>query len=266
MPHWAARLPRADMPRSARAVSPHDKPVVHLLAFTTPHSCVLLQCWLRWMGVWMSDPHASAEIKLTVQSYLPDANFSSPKSRWRHVLLQRISCVYNMLEQLPVGSTFLFTDLDVVPFRPLTTLLPLPAELTYMREPPGHGGRTGRHIGNSGLFGVRVNPKTRKFFGHLKWLAKQYPRLMDQDLVNWLLLAKPGNSMHHPVQWATWPNTLVTGLLGEVTSETVAYHAIFANETSIKLAKLSEAFRRRYGVGAPSVPPCEPSSHCIQSK
>ena len=185
------------------------------------------------------------------------------KQYWQQVVLQKLSVVRRVIEKLPINATALFTDQDVIPLAPWATLLPLPDELTFMREPPGHGGRTGRHIVNSGFFGVRVNVRTRRFFAHCAWTAMRYPRLIDQDITNWLLLAKPGERLHQRVGWTTWPRRLVTGILEEVTNQTIAYHAIFSATTEAKLARLHEAHRRAgRGRSARDVPPCERSSRC----
>ena len=177
---------------------------IHILAFVTRESCELLACWLRWVSHWLTAPDAAATFRLTIQHHIPPPNATTAGARWGHVLRQRLSFVLGMLQTLSAGSHVFFTDVDVVPFQSYSALLPLPADLTYMREPPGHGGRTGRHIVNAGFFGLRVTPKVVRYFGHQSWLAKEYPRLMDQDIANWLLLAKPGARMHHRgLDWAT---------------------------------------------------------------
>ena len=154
---------------SARASS-ESYSVVHVLAFVTRESCALLSCWLHWMAIQLAAQRA-LEIELHVRSYTPPGLITTEHARWRDVLQQRLSFVSEMLERLPFGSMACFTDLDVVPFRPLTLLFPPPSELTFMREPPGHGGKTGRQVVNGGFYAMRVTKTTRQFFGYLRRVA-----------------------------------------------------------------------------------------------
>mmetsp|Transcript_40901 Transcript_40901/g.108104 ORF Transcript_40901/g.108104 Transcript_40901/m.108104 type:complete len:187 (+) Transcript_40901:63-623(+) len=158
------------------------------------------------------------------------------------------------MHQLPMGSTLMFSDLDVVPLRPPSSLLPLPYNLTFMREPPGHGGKTGRHIVNAGLYALHVNTATRKFVNHWGWLTRTRSKLMDQDTANWILLAKAGQPMHHPgLDWGTWPRHLVTGLIADVRgNETAAFHAIFSTGPE-KHSRISQALE----LAATPMPACK---------
>lgn len=249
---------------------------VHLLAFVTREACPMLRCWLRWFTRLLSlAPEAgrsSVEYSLQLQTYALPANNFTQRERWTHVLNARLTFVLRVLNALPRGAIVVFTDLDVVPFRPLSALLPLEHDLTFMREPPGHGGRTGRQIANAGFYAVRVSKAALRFFGHVRWLARKRPTLMDQDIVNWILLARPGTSMYHNVSWSTWPRALATGVVADITDQTAAFHSIFATSHDEKVLRLRKALRRheaalgeaqlagRTGGSAPELPACEPLS------
>ena len=220
--------------------------VLHILAFRTDDAC-LFPCWQRWMDVWMAASKAEGNVDyvMHVERYSSPPNLMR-KDRWRHIINARVSFISSLLsEKLPDNSVALFSDLDVVPMRPPSSLLPLPYDITFMREPPGHGGATGRHIVNGGLFAVRNCKRTRRLFGHVKWLLKQRPSLMDQDVLNWILLAPPRSRMHHHnLSWGTWPRELASGLLEDVTVQMAAFHAIFAVDDEAKLHRLGRAFQK----------------------
>jgi hypothetical protein len=79
---------------------------------------------------------------------------------------------------------------------------------------------------------------------------------MDQDIANWVLLAKPGQTYYHRhLDWGTWPRNLATGLLEDVnTNETAAFHAIFVSGIGPKLGRIAEGIVR----GQARVPACAP--------
>ena len=239
------------------------RPILHILLFATRDSCGLLSCWLHWASSWLV-AEAFVDYRLHLGMHTPTgANISATgefrSSRWLEVLRARLSFISGTIHSLPLGSNVMFSDLDVVPLMPPASLLPLPYNITFMREPPGHGGRTGRHIVNAGLYAMHVSTATRKFVNHWVWLTRQYPRMMDQDTANWILLAKPGQPMHHSdLDWGTWPRSLATGLLDDIApNETVAFHAIFTTGTRAKLARISEALVRGGGAVA-RLPACAP--------
>ena len=239
------------MAESHRPPPPPPPPVtLHVLAFVTHDAC-LLPCWMRWMSTVLNAPtttvqNQKVEYLLTVKTHTAPSGLLA-KDKWRHVINARISFVNSYLESLPMNAVALFTDLDVVPFLPPATLLPLPYDITFMREPPGHGGRTGRHIVNAGLFAVRNCRSTRRLLGHWRWILGAYPKLMDQDVANWILLSKPESRMHHRnLSWGTWPRELASGLIEDVTESTAAFHAIFAVTDAEKLRRLEGAFERAH--------------------
>lgn len=218
----------------------------HVLAFVTRdrEGAVLESCWRAWWS------HANRfgdggafHLRLHAHDVPANITASAPQVRWRHILNAKVSFVHDAIKTLPLGALALFTDLDVIPLRSyLGTLLPPPYTLTFMREPPGHGGRTGRHIVNTGLYALRVMPETKKFVAHWRRLARGYPRLNDQDTANWLLLAKRGSRLHQAgLEWGTWPRTLATGLLPDVSNSTAAFHAIFVPGAQAKLQRIGEA-------------------------
>jgi hypothetical protein len=252
---------------------------VHILAFVTKEACRMFGYWVAWLSHSLLLPESgdtrtgSFRYKLNVLTYNPPQNCSQ-RERWRHVLNERMSVVLNALNRMPERAILLFSDVDVVFFHPLASLLPWTAhhELTFMREPLGHGGATGRHVVNGGLFAARPTRRVKRFFGHARWLANQRPKLMDQDIYNWLLLAPPSSRMHHRnLSWATWPHKLVTGTPSQVTARTVAFHAIFARTHNEKCTRVRAAFQQRGTVigeqghdrggsmrGVASLTPCEP--------
>ena len=243
---------------------------LHVLVYSTRESCALLTCWLSWASFWLVD----REYDLHVIMARP-ANVSSNSSGlmktelWYAALRDKVFQVRDYIERVPLHSTVLVTDLDVVPMRPPSALLlPLPHEMTFMREPPGHGGRTGRQIVNAGFYALRVTRSTRRFLGHWAWLTSYRKALHDQDTCNWILLAKNGSRMAHPdLDWGTWPRSLATGLLADVGNETAAFHAIFTTGEG-KVRRIAEALERRRaallstGTSGYSLSTCGPSSGC----
>lgn len=103
---------------------------------------------------------------------------------------------------------------------------------------------------------MHVSASTRKFMNHWAWLTRRYPKLMDQDIANWVLLAQPGQTYYHRhLDWGTWPRNLATGLLEDVnTNETAAFHAIFVSGIGPKLGRIAEGIVR----GQARVPACAP--------
>ena len=232
-----------------------SRETIHVLAFATRESCMMLECWLRWASSWLvtdDQPGLGAAYDYSIHLVRHTPNVSRASSglmrtdRWYAVLRDRLLFVRDQVHALPINSKILFMDLDVVPLRPPANLLrPLPPhDITFMREPPGHGGRTGRHIVNAGLYLVVVSLASRRFLGHWAWLTHQQRKLHDQDTANWILLAKSGQSMHHAdLRWGTWPHTTAAGRLEDVTNETIAFHAIFATGEE-KLGKIAGAIER----------------------
>jgi len=223
------------------------------------------RCWMRWVNdMLLRERKAGLKLEYRIQLRLFElpANASGTGTkgdeRWLAAVRAKVNFVMQLAYELPLRSLLVFTDLDVLPFRSYTALFPLPHEITFMREPAGHGGRTGRHIVNTGLYALRVSHITRKFLGHWAWChsrrgpAKQYGKLMDQDTANMILL-NPRSRRNYEIDWGTWPLTLVTGSLQEVTNSTAAYHAIFATGDD-KFAQLSDALRQ----GRRGPPACEP--------
>ena len=102
---------------------------LHILLFATRESCVQLSCWLRWASHWLAGESA-VDYRLHLQMHTPTSNVSATgefrSSRWYAVLQARLKFVAGVIHELPMGSTMLFSDLDVVPLRPPASLLPLP--------------------------------------------------------------------------------------------------------------------------------------------
>ena len=126
---------------------------------------------------------------------------------------------------------------------------------TCGREPPGHSGSFGSHVVNGGFYVIRNTPYVRAFLANVVAKGKMFPKLHDQDIANALLL----RFVRHPranafglpdprgkprLNWGVFPPALVTGSLEEVTEQTVAYHAIDAENTTHKTARLADAFQR----------------------
>ena len=246
---------------------------LHVVLYSTRESCPMLTCWLSWASYWLVDKSYDYQL----HTIIARPNISSTSSGtwktelWYAALRDKLVRMRDYIERVPLGSTVFFTDLDVVPMRPMSTLLPLPHELTFMREPPGHGGRTGRQIVNTGLYALRVTPSTRRYVSHWAWFtiksAARRTALQDQHTANWILLAKKGSRMAHPdLDWGTWPRSLATGLLADVGNATAAFHAIFTTGDQ-KVQRIAEALERRRAAlptswtpGRYNLPPCRPSS------
>ena len=122
---------------------------------------------------------------------------------------------------------------------------------------------------NGGFYVIRNTPDVRAFLVNVVAKGKMFPKLHDQDIANAILL----KFIRHPrakyfglrdtrgkprLNWGVFPRALVTGRLEEVNEQTVAYHAIDAENTTHKAARLSDAFQR----SGTSLPHCRlrPSS------
>ena len=124
---------------------------------------------------------------------------------------------------------------------------------------------------NGGFYVIRNSPSVRAFLANVVAKGKMFPKLHDQDIANAILLS----FIRHPrandfglpnprgkprLNWGVFPRTLVTGRLEEVNEQTVAYHAIGAENTSHKAARLADAFQRS-GTSLPHCPLRPSSAH-----
>ena len=79
----------------------------------------LLQCWMRFMSD-MTEANAGCAYQLHVKTYRTNATGPLVKVS---ILRQKIKFVRKTLTEIPAGSRFIFTDLDVLPLRSLSALL-----------------------------------------------------------------------------------------------------------------------------------------------
>jgi hypothetical protein len=167
----------------------------------------------------------------------------------------------------------LFTDLDVVPLRPFSSLPPLrpdstsKASLWFMQEIHQLRGPLGSWAVNSGFYLLRNTKAVRRFVHDWHGMLTSNKKLRDQDAANFLLnKGTPTKGF----AWASFDEADVTGNASRVDSRTVAFHAIHARWPSDKVHRLREALARYRAANANQLPDhrvyeqqmCEPSDGC----
>ena len=96
-----------------------------------------------------------------------------------------------------------------------------------------------------GFYVFRNTPNVRAFLANMVAKGNMFPRLHDQDIANAILLRSVRHSLEKSaLNWGVFPRALVTGQLEDVNEQTVAYHAIGAENTTHKATRLSDAFQR----------------------
>ena len=252
---------------------------LRVVAFATPSSCGLYRCWMQWMAnIASADQSMAYDFNVRVQ---PHGNFtqSSGAERERLYLMGvkgKIAYVKQVLHERSQiagdGEWILFTDLDVVPLRPLSMLPPLQTNASasgnanttiwFMNERHEHGGKLGSWTVNSGFYLLRNTLEARRFVKYWHVMLCRNRKLKDQDAANFLLNKQMTRS---EIAWDTFDESMVTGNVERVDARTIAYHAIHAQWAADKAVKLREAFARaraaRGGVELQQTP-CDPLAAC----
>jgi hypothetical protein len=248
---------------------------LHVLTFSTPETCELLHCWFSWMAAMTrSDTRTRYHLHVEAPGQIASGRHVVRGHRpvWFEALRMRLGFVVRFMNSTAVdeGALVLFTDLDVLPFRPLSELavaMPQSSDVHFMREPcwqcsPVRSHADYRGAVNAGVYLMRGHARTRRFLEEwrqrLEWTAFD---ANDQDVAFDVLRANKGRTH----RWGTFPPWLVAGLATDVTNETVAYHAIGATtrkgkerrrgDTESKVLKFEAAAHRwRTSHGAATLP------------
>ena len=273
-------VPEASCSAPHLPVSSDTPSVIHLVAFATRHSERMQACWLRWASSMMvHDTTPQLSYRLHLRTHHPgnvSAAALSAKAKvatattppgafqtaaWYAAVNAKMAAWRDLLVDLHAAGRdndfVIISDLDVAPLQPYSKLLACREhDITFMREPKGHGGSFGPHLVNTGFSLIRNTEQVRAFFTNVCSRNAKYPRLHDQDIANALLY---GNLVGHPrarsyglpsprgrplLDWAVFPVSHVTGELEDVSEQTIAFHAIDAQNSTHKLAKLAAVFRR----------------------
>ena len=135
-----------------------DRPsIIHLITFSTHNAAQVLDCWLQWAAhVIARDTTPQRHYRLHLRSFgvsnISAARLSARAKRatasapagtfltaaWYAALNAKLVVVSELMEELRERSgeedVFIITDLDVLPLRPYSALLPcLEHEITFMR-------------------------------------------------------------------------------------------------------------------------------------
>lgn len=262
-------LPVANCSAASR-LPPDGRPsMIHLITLSTRHTQHLQGCWLQWVShVLTTDATTTRHYRVHLRTF-DAANLSADglsrssqlanarkaagsfkTAAWYRALRAKMVLIKDFMDEqkdtADENDVFVVTDLDVAPLRPYSNLLPcLEYEATFMREPPNYSGRLGSHVVNGGFYVFRNTPNVRAFLANMVAKGNMFPRLHDQDIANAILLRSVRHSLEKPaLNWGVFPRALVTGQLEDVNEQTVAYHAIGAENTTHKTARLAGAFQQ----------------------
>ena len=238
-----------------------DNPLhILTLSVATNYKNPLLQCWMRFMSD-MTEANAGCAYQLHVKTYRTNATGPLVKVS---ILRQKIKFVRKTLTEIPAGSRFLFTDLDVLPLRSLSALLHTkdvtgtPAhmrDIVFMKETPG----SGAGFFNTGVYLGRATNATHKFF--TSWQnALAVANMMDNDqTVANRLLQRSGvgpsssnqmtvDSIRSDLSWSVFPQHVVVGRRHHIVwGATVMFHAIFIPFNKEKAAMLHQVWSDQGG-------------------
>ena len=240
--------------RSSRAIDE-----LTVVAFSTAETEGLLQCWMAWMPTLMA-----ADAKITYHVHVVRLHapiLSDSFAAYRRGLRSKVSEASAYIDMLMSAhrrrSPVLFTDVDVVPLRPFSELLPTMRsfDLVFMREPIG----SGSGFLNTGVYLLWPTPRVQHFMQ--TWAANINDELWSDQLVaNRLLwgwqattpasfepastLPDVNKTLWKGLRWDTFSPQTVAGVDPQVTvvrGATVAYHAIIVLD---KRAALNLAIAR----------------------
>ena len=238
---------------------------LRILAFSVARD-TQLHCWLRFIS-----DMASADPDCAYQLHVETYNPRKTKSGRGHMSLhywsfarQKVSFVRKALAEMPSGSRFIFTDLDVLPVRPFSVLLSAidasyvaahMRDIVFMKEPPG----SASGFFNSGMYLARSNEPTRQFFA--AWedaVALADAHDGDQPHANRLLqrfghhrtasFEKQVRSVRPGLSWSVFDTNTIAGTPASVLPGiTVAYHAIFVGPDEVKAAMMHKVWSAQGG-------------------
>lgn len=245
----------------AHALCDEDSPL-RILAFSVAindEKNPLLKCWMRFISD-MADRDVGCAYQLHVKTYHRSASLGRSA-----ILIQKVDFVRKTLAEIPLGSRFIFSDLDVLPLMSLSALLHTadvtgtPAhmrDLVFMKETPGS--RSG--FLNTGVYIGRSTDATRKFF--TSWQNAFHDttdhHTMDQTVANRLLQRNgaDGNSSRQmsvdsirtDLSWSVFPQQVIAGTRRHIVwGVTVMYHAIFISPSEDKAAMLHQVWSDQGG-------------------
>ena len=180
------------------------------------------------------------------------------RSSAEHRLASRakVFWVEQLLKEAAKGhkrDLWLFTDVDVAPlgsYWDLARSATSSHEIVFMAEPQTSDGGLSTWVANSGFYALRNTARVRRLMQHWAERLMSNARMLDQDVLNWLLLTRlqPGE-----LDWGLFDGGAATANATAVGPQTVAYHAAGVAGVERKAAKLREAFARRGVAGRVAV-------------
>jgi len=222
--------------------------------------------WVSWMNSMLTyDPCTKYVVEGTK---VPGDDSNSSRNIWGggKTLALKLAWIAQATERAARSgdqALLVFTDTDVVPFRPFSSL-EVAHSITFMAEPKASGNgpvNTGfiviknARATNVRYFlhqCVRYSTKTANDQTVVNWLlglAKQNRRLVGHQqadgsyLDNGLSLpAKPPYQFHQKLDWGVFPLNVISGIQHHIHPlQTVAYHAIFSGTDFQKTVHLMQA-------------------------
>ena len=231
---------------------------IHILAWSSwLHSTPSLSsCWVAWMESMIA---RDASITYTLHLHRPKppdrAAPLSEEGRWRAAMLERWDWVADVVEAARVrprggNSTFIFTDMDVIPLRPYSTLLPLLGDdqdavfaRTMIARP--------REPVNLGFVLFRPSNAMLAFVHNL---SRRVAAFVDTDRVDQVAAGAllrgqrngPVRGQHGGngvLRWGLLPADIIaTGRTELISPTTIAFHAVGTLSPLSKLRALQKAF------------------------
>ena len=130
--------PRPLLDRTVYEATPDElqTPLLHIVAYSTPSSCALLNCWMGWAAAVAS---ADCNVSYRLLSHLPAYSPRRGGSRlaWLAGIRSKVTFMRQLLNLYGLhrlrNEAFLFSDVDVVPMRVLSTLVSRLAALNENR-------------------------------------------------------------------------------------------------------------------------------------
>jgi len=199
---------------------------LHILAYSDGNACLMRSCWTRWINRMLhQDRDYRYHLHIESAPIVGHADAETTGSalyrsrNWITAVIGKIVFVLDVLRHaIPEGDVVVFTDLDVVPFRPFSVLVPLLTEhrahLLWMYNPHW---RHNKHV-NTGFYVLANTPPVRWFFE--EWNRSVNARTVD-DQNNAHAILYSSAPRKHSLVWKTLPLHTVTYNVSQIQESSI---------------------------------------------
>eukprot|EP00966_Prymnesium_polylepis_P182039 4217245-Prymnesium_polylepis.1 len=203
-------------------------PSLHVVIYVSREQYNWYTCWKRWFSdMVQADPVVTYYTHVKIDTKNVSLPRASAQGRYRDIgwyravhekifWMQRILYALREFPDEPV----LYADLDVVPFRPFSWLLPYlngTIELLFMKM--------GQSLVNTGLMLMRNSHPVRRFYSEWAEIMRRDSTANDQKVVYDLLAQM--QQAHTIPSWTTFPKSVASDHRSTVAfGATVAFHAV----------------------------------------